>query len=128
MSQSEVILSQHNDVRATHRHYVVGFIMSLTCTMLAYLLTVNHALSKNWALALVVACLALIQAGTQLMLFLHLGQEARPRQKLLVFGFMITVVFILIAGSIWIMNNLNGRMATPKQINNYMQEQADSGL
>ena len=128
MSNRLALVSSHDAEQATYRSYVVGFVLSLVCTLAAYLLTTNHVLSKNWALAGVVACLALIQAVTQLTLFLHLGREARPKTKLLVFCFMFMVVVILIAGSIWIMHNLNGRMETPQQINNYMQQQDDGGL
>ena len=128
MSKNEGVVSLHNPERATYKAYLTGFLLSLLCTMVAYLLTVNHALSKNWALAIVIAVLALIQAITQLTLFLHLSSEAKPKLKLLVFAFMITVVLILVAGSIWIMHNLNYRMMTPTQINNYMVKQNDGGL
>jgi cytochrome o ubiquinol oxidase operon protein cyoD len=127
MSRRSVV-SLHDPERATYRSYVIGFVLSLFCTMLAYLLTINHVLSQNWALAIVVAALAIIQAVTQLSLFLHVGHEAKPRLKLLVFGFMLTVVVILISGSIWIMHNLNNRQMTPSQINNYMEQQDDGGL
>ena len=122
------IVSLHDPERPTYRSYVIGFVLSLVCTMAAYLLTVNHVLSQSWALAIVIAVLAITQAVTQLTLFLHVGHEAKPRIKLLVFGFMLTVVLILVGGSIWIMHNLNGRQETPAQINNYMEQQDDGGL
>jgi heme/copper-type cytochrome/quinol oxidase subunit 4 len=56
-------------------------------------------------------------------LFLHLGNEAKPRLKLLVFGFMALVVMILVFGSLWIMYSLNYRMPTQSQINSYMNSQ-----
>ena len=58
----------------------------------------------------------------RLYFFLHLGKETKPRWKLYVFGFMVSVVLIIVFGSIWIMNNLNYRM-TPAQINQYMNSQ-----
>ncbi len=124
----EGLISVHNTDKASYKAYVTGFLLSLFCTLLAYLLTVNHVLSKSWALALVIATLALIQAVTQLTLFLHLGSESKPKFKLLVFSFMTIVVFILVAGSIWIMHNLNHRIMTPKQINTFMEKQDDGGL
>lgn len=123
-----MVVSVHNPNQASYRAYVTGFLLSLACTLLAYSLTVNHVLSQNWAIALIVATLAIIQAITQLVLFLHLGKETKPRLKLVVFGFMITVVLILVGGSIWIMHNLNHRMFLPSQIDKYMKQQDDSGL
>jgi cytochrome o ubiquinol oxidase subunit IV len=128
MSKGKVIVSSHELSQAKYKSYVIGFGVSLACTLSAYLLVINHLLSANWALALIVGGLALIQAIVQLTLFLHLGQEAKPKFKLLVFGFMLSVVIILISGSIWIMYSLNYRMMTPSRINNYMQSQDDGGL
>ncbi|HET8991809.1 MAG TPA: cytochrome C oxidase subunit IV family protein [Candidatus Saccharimonadales bacterium] len=122
------VVSLHNAERASYKAYVIGFLLSLACTMLAYLLTINHVLSKSWSLALIVGTLALIQAITQLTLFLHLGKESKPRFKLLVFSFMVVVVAILVGGTIWIMHNLTSRMMTTNQINTYMEKQDDGGL
>ncbi len=54
--------------------------------------------------------LALVQAIFQLLFFLHLGQEAKPRWEMLVFYFMLLVLFIVVIGSLWIMNDLNNRV------------------
>jgi cytochrome o ubiquinol oxidase subunit IV len=110
-----------------YANYVVGFILSLVCTLSAYFMVTNHYLSNKWALAGLVGALALIQFIVQITLFLHLGKEKSPRFKLLVFAFMLTVVLILVGGSIWIMYNLNYRMMSPNQINKYMNAQ-DGGL
>jgi heme/copper-type cytochrome/quinol oxidase subunit 4 len=40
-------------------------------------------------------------------LFLHLGQEAKPRYQLIAFNFMVLVVLVVVFGSIWIMQNLD---------------------
>ncbi len=101
--------------------YIWGFILSLIATLLAYILTINHLLSRSWAIGLVIAVLALSQFFTQLILFLHLGQESKPKFKLLIFGFMALVVIILVAGSVWIMNNLNYRMMNNStSVNKYL--------
>jgi cytochrome o ubiquinol oxidase operon protein cyoD len=117
---------EHDFDQATYKNYVTGFILSLVCTLFAYILVVKKVIDSRWALAGVVAVLALIQFVTQLTLFLHLGKESRPKFKLLVFCFMLSVVIILVAGSIWIMYNLNYRMSfTPTQVNQYLQNQND---
>jgi cytochrome o ubiquinol oxidase operon protein cyoD len=127
MSKEKVIIGEHSPIQGSYKSYVIGFLLSLACTLIAYTLVTHNALSGKWALAILVAVLALIQFFTQMTLFLHLGHESKPKYKLLVFGFMVTVVLILVSGSIWIMYNLNYHMMTPSQINNYMSKQ-DGGI
>lgn len=103
--------------------YVSGFVISLFLTLEAYVLVAHHELSRKLLIG-TVAALALIQFMVQLVLFLHLGRETKPRWKLVVFLFMIMVVFILVFGSIWIMYSLNYRM-TPQQIYQYLNNQGD---
>jgi cytochrome o ubiquinol oxidase operon protein cyoD len=106
----------------TFKSYVRGYVASLCLTLTAYLLVAHHALSTKWMLVALVIGLALTQFLVQLVFFLHLGKETKPRWKLVVFLFMIMVVCILVFGSLWIMNNLNYRM-TPAQVNQYMNSQ-----
>jgi len=101
--------------------YITGFILSIALTLLAYSLTVHHVVAGN-AFILVIASLAMIQLAIQLLFFLHLSQESRPRWRLLVFGFMVMVVAILVYGSVWIMNNLNYNMMTPSQLKTFMHQ------
>ncbi len=107
--------------RARLAGYINGFLGSVFLTMAAYLLVVQHTLS-NHVLIGVIAILALIQFVVQLLCFLHMGTETRPRWKLAVFLFMIIIVVILVGGSLWIMANLNKNMNT-KQVNQYLNSQ-----
>jgi cytochrome o ubiquinol oxidase operon protein cyoD len=124
----KVIVAKHSSEEGTYTSYVIGFVSSIVLTIIAYFLVVNRTISNRWALTIVIGFLAIIQCIVQLRLFLHLGSEAKPKLRLLVFGFMLTVVLILVGGSIWIMYNLNNRMTTPREINTYMQKQDDGGL
>ncbi len=126
MSKPKVVVSQHNPDLASYKAYITGFVLSIWFTLGSYILVHNNLGSHKWAIAYIVAALALGQFITQLTLFLHLGHEAKPKLRVLVFGFMLLVVLVLIVGSIWIMHNLNYRM-TPEQMNTYMQQQ-DGGI
>jgi cytochrome o ubiquinol oxidase operon protein cyoD len=117
-----VVVSKHETERGTFKSYTIGYVLSVGLTLTAYLLVVNHAFSNRSVTAGIIVALALAQFIGQLLLFLHLGKEAKPRWKLFVFVFMVIIVLILVFGSIWIMNNLNYRM-TPQQVNNYMNNQ-----
>ena len=96
-----------------HHPYVTGFAISLALTLAAYVAAVNNVLGGR-AVVLVIAGLGVAQLLVQLVFFLHLGQEARPRWNLTVFLFMLLVVFILVAGSLWIMYNLDYHGPPPK--------------
>lgn len=89
--------------------YVIGFILSIVLTLLAYILVVNHILEGALLVAVIVG-LAIIQLFVQLFFFLHLGKESKPRWNLLMFSFALSVVIIIVFGSLWIMNNLDYNM------------------
>jgi cytochrome o ubiquinol oxidase subunit IV len=119
---NQPIVSLHNTEYGSLRSYVIGFVLSIVMTITAYLLVVGHnSLHRSYIIGAIVG-LALLQFIVQLLFFLHLGRETKPRMKLFIFGFMVTVVLILVFGSLWIMNNLNYRM-TPQQIDTYMNNQ-----
>jgi cytochrome o ubiquinol oxidase operon protein cyoD len=122
MSQNKVVVSEHNTEYGNLKTYTIGFVLSLIFTISSYLLVVNRGRARVTLIAGVIITLALTQFIVQLLYFLHLGKETKPRWKLYVFIMMIVIVLILVFGSIWIMNNLNYRM-TPEQINNYMNSQ-----
>lgn len=109
--------------------YANGFLLSLVLTLGAYMFTINGALSGN-TLLLVLGGFALLQMGLQLMFFLHLGEETRPRLKLMAFGFMLLILLIIVVGTLWIMNHLNYRMIemSPQQKDDYMTVQKDKGF
>lgn len=121
MSDRVIVSSRHKTERGTLRVYVSGYVLSVVLTLVAYV-----AVTHNWLvhapLMVLLVALALLQFLVQLFFFLHLGQENRPRWKLLVLILMIIIVSILVFGSLWITNNLNRRMTT-KQMYQYMQNQ-----
>lgn len=112
--------------RTTLRSYIFGFILSIGLTLWAYVSVVYHSFSGKALLAWLLG-LAVVQFFVQMIFFLHIGSETKPRWRRLTLLMMITVVLIVVLGSIWIMYNLNYRMS-PQQINQYMQDEAGSGL
>ncbi len=89
--------------------YLIGFVMSIVLTLLAYFLT-TEKLMTGWALTLTISTLAFIQVIVQLLFFLHMGEESSPRWNLISFLFMVLVILILVIGTLWIMYNLDYRM------------------
>lgn len=104
--------------------YIVGFILSIVLTFVAYILVVNHILEGVWLVGAIIV-LAIIQLFVQLFFFLHLGKESKPRWNLLMFSFALLVVVIVVFGSLWIMNNLNYNMV--HDIHNNTENIRDQG-
>lgn len=96
----------------TFKAYAIGFTLSLLLTSISFYLTATHSLSGN-ALLYTLVGLAITQAIIQLIFFLHLGQEDKPRWETLIFSFMVLILLIIALGSLWIMNDLNSRMMSP---------------
>lgn len=108
--------------------YIIGFVGALTLTLVTFGVVAGHGLTNGWLTAVLVA-LALVQLGLQLVFFLHLGEETKPRWQLTAFLFTVVLVFVIVAGSLWIMYHLNYNMGmTPEQMDNYMKIQANKGF
>lgn len=114
-----VAANHERDTSANLASYVVGFVLSIILTLTAYFLVTRGLLAGQAALW-TLGGLAAVQFTVQLLCFLHLGGESRPRWKLAVFWFMLGIVFIVVVGSIWIMNNLNYHMLPASQLKSYM--------
>lgn len=123
MSESTKIISHFEPATATVRSYVVGFVSCIVITVAAYLVATSHSVGNDLAVG-VVGVLAVVQFIVQLLAFLHLGHEYKPRWKLLAFVMMLSIVLIVVVGSVWIMNNLNYRMmSSPKLTDQYVESQ-----
>lgn len=108
--------------------YSIGFVSSIILTLIAYSIATGTTFSKEAIIGTVMG-LAVVQLIIQLVFFLHLGRETRPRWNLAAFFFMLIMISIIVVGSLWIMNNLNyNMMMTPEQMNEYMLDQNKKGF
>lgn len=102
--------------------YVIGFLSSLTLTIVAFALVMNHVLNIQ-GLIICVVSLAVVQLLIQLFFFLHLGHESKPRLNLITLLVAVLVIGMVVGGSVWIMHNLNYNMSMSQQeINKYMRD------
>lgn len=95
----------------TLRNYIIGFGLSLVFTVLSFGAVVLHMRGEENAsptgILLLVLLLAIVQFVVQLVFFLHLGDEEKPRYNLMTLGFATFVVGVVVVGSLWIMDHLN---------------------
>jgi cytochrome o ubiquinol oxidase operon protein cyoD len=108
--------------------YVIGFVLAITLTLLAYFIVVNH-LATGFTLLATLLGLAAVQLLVQLVFFLHLGRDKNSRWNVASFYFMLMVLVIFVGGSLWIMSNLNyNMMMSPEEMNKFMLDESNRGF
>ena len=91
------------------RNANLGLGFSIVLTVAAFLLAGSHVIyGPSVPVALIV--LAIAQMGVHLVFFLHITTGPDNTNNVLALAFGILVVFLIGAGSIWIMDHLNQNM------------------
>lgn len=120
MSKPNRVIAPHPDSRHIDgRSYTIGFVLSITLTILPFLLVVSDVLTGPGRIAILLFC-AIAQLAVQLRYFIHLGYDPKPRWNRLAIAFTVLVVFIVVVGSLWIMNNLDYNMM-PHEVEKQIQ-------
>ena len=95
----------------------LGLGFSVILTVAAFVLAQTHLIyGPSIPVALIV--LAIAQMGVHLVFFLHVTTGPDNTNNVLALAFGVLVVFLIVAGSIWIMTHLNGNMMpmSPEQM------------
>lgn len=105
--------------KKTLKSYVTGFVLSIVLTLIPYFLVTNHLLNPV-LLVTTIIIFAFLQLLTQMIFFLHMKQESKPRLNLIIFISFFSIILIVVVASIWIMQHLNYNMSL-MQLNTVMQ-------
>ena len=124
MSIPALSAGQKSDMNSSFKSYLTGFIFSVALTLVAYFSVAGHWFKDSVLIALIMFC-GVLQFIIQLIYFLHMGREEKPRWNFTVFLSTMGVVFILVAGSLWIMYHLNYNMM-PAQVSDFIMH--DEGV
>ncbi len=120
MTRHKSIVSRHKLVSATSSQYIKGYIASMAITGLAFYLAMNYSVKEPEVILSIVG-LALVQLIVQLRFFIHLDHETGVKWNKVIFSFMALVVFVIVAGSLWIMFNLDyHHEMTPQETEHYL--------
>ena len=97
------------DIAAAVRVYLLGLGLAVTLTGISFLLALTNLV---WAPSIPVAIcvLAIAQMGVHLVFFLHITTGPDNVNNVMALAFGVLIVFLLIAGSLWIMAHLNQNM------------------
>lgn len=116
--------------KAILKTYTIGFVLSLILTLCAYFITVAHVASYHKIISHeifipIIITFAVTQMIAQLIFFLHLLKESRPRLNLIFFISTFSLILLVIIASIWIMQHLNYNM-TPADMSKFILK--DEGI
>ncbi len=95
---------------ASLRGYLIGFGLSVVLTALAFGLVMTGALGDAQATAAVIVVLAVTQIVVHMVYFLHMNTRVEHGWAMMALIFTILMVFIGVAGSLWVMHHLNVNM------------------
>jgi len=84
------------------KQYVTGFLLSIVLTIIPLVVVMNGLLSKT-AATLVILLMAALQFVVQLVFFMHIKDEEKPRYNFMALILGLVILLTIIAGSIWIM-------------------------
>ena len=94
-------------------HYVfnsnLGLGFSIVLTVAAFVLA-NSQLIYGPSIPIALLVLAIAQMGVHLVFFLHVTTGPDNTNNVLALAFGLLVVFLIVVGSIWIMNHLHANM------------------
>jgi cytochrome o ubiquinol oxidase operon protein cyoD len=111
---------QHNDEieddgSTNPQSYLGGLALAILLTLASFGAATTH-LVWGPGLPILLAVLAIAQMGVHLVFFMHVNATEEGENTALALGFGIFIVFLVVFGSIVIMNNLSGTMPTMEQL------------
>ena len=94
----------------SYRSYIIGFILSVILTAIPFGLVMAGGFESRSATVLLVVAFAVVQIFVHMIYFLHMTSKAEEGWTFMAMMFTIVVVVIMLAGSLWVMHNMNKNM------------------
>ncbi|MBV8755346.1 MAG: cytochrome o ubiquinol oxidase subunit IV [Hyphomicrobiales bacterium] len=100
--------------------YTTGLALAVLLTATSFWVA-NTTLLWGPGVSIGLIVLAIAQMGVHLVFFLHVTTGPDNTNNVLALAFGLLVVFLVIAGSVWIMTNLNDNLMPPEMMNMQMR-------
>lgn len=95
-------MDKHTNAKGFPTAHVLGFAGSLIMTFVAGIVALKTSLSFD-AIMWIIGSLAILQAGMQLFMFMHVTEGEKNTQLInIIYGVFMAVV--IVAGTIWVMS------------------------
>ena len=89
--------------------YTIGLALAVVLTATSFWVA-NTSVLWSPGIPLGLAVLAIAQMGVHLVFFLHITTAPGSTNNVLALAFGLLIVFLVVAGSLWIMGDLNADM------------------
>ena len=106
-----------DEVHAGLHVYLIGLFLAVLLTATSFW-AANTSLLWAPGVPTGLAVLAIAQMGVHLVFFLHITTGPDNTNNVLALAFGILIVMLVVAGSLWIMANLNANMMSPAEMTN----------
>lgn len=99
---------------ASHGHssvksYVIGFVLAVILTVIPFKIVMDGSIDRATTLWIILG-MAVVQIIVHLKYFLHLDGSEGQKWNVMALLFTGLILFIVLAGSLWIMHNMNANM------------------
>ena len=95
--------------QVTRRDYLIGFALSVVLTAIPFWLVMEGVLPKA-ATGFIIMGFAVAQIVVHMLYFLHMNAKSDDGWTMVALVFTLILVVITLAGSLWVMHNLNVNM------------------
>ena len=112
---SDPDFENEDDVTTNAHSYIAGLALAIILTLASFGLARTH-LVWGPGMPVLLAVLAIAQMGIHLVFFMHVNASEEGENTALALGFGIFIVFLVVFGSLVIMNNLSSIMPTMDQL------------
>ena len=92
--------------------YTIGLLLALILTATSFWVA-NTSLLWPGGVGLGLAVLAIAQMGIHLVFFLHISSGPESTNNVLALAFGVLIVFVVVAGTMWIVADMNANMMMP---------------
>ena len=108
-------LGDGHSIGESLRSYLIGLGLATLITVVAFFVS-QTTLVWEPSIPIALGVLAVAQIGVHLVFFLHISTGPDNTNNALALAFGVLIVFLLIAGSLWIMGHLNHNMMPMERI------------
>ena len=114
-AHSDPNLHVEDDGSTNPHSYLTGLALAIILTLASFWAASTH-LVWGPGMPVLLAVLAIAQMGIHLVFFMHVNATEEGENTALALGFGIFIVFLVVFGSLVIMNNLSSVMPTMDQL------------
>ncbi len=110
-----VIDAEEYTIREGIQGYVIGLFLATLLTFISFYVAQSNLFWKP-SLPIALVVLAIAQIAVHLIFFIHITTAPDNTNNILALAFGVLIVALVVAGSLWIMYNLNHNMTPMNQM------------